>query len=130
PGGSPPKWMLWLGRVLSALPVLGMIASGAIKLSRNASVVEAFGTKFGYPTRMLVPIGVLEIACALVYAIPRTAGFGAVLVPAYLGAAVAPHVRISDNFIPPVVFGIFVWVGLVVREPRWRALVPLRRPAD
>ena len=70
--------------------------------------------------------GSLEIACAVVYAIPRTAVLGAILITGYLGGAVATHLRIGDPFFGPIIPGVLVWVGLYFRDARLRALLPLR----
>lgn len=121
-----PKWMIWVGRVLSALPVLAMIMSGGAKIGHVPAIVEAFVGKFGYPESTLTLIGILEIFCALVYAFPRTKIFGAVLVTGYFGGAIATHVRIGESFIPPLALGIIAWVGLYLRDERVRALNPLR----
>ena len=84
--------------------------------------------QFGYPSGLIVPIGVVELACVVLYVIPRTAVLGAVLLTGYLGGAIATHVRLSDpSFAGPLIFGIMVWAGLYLREPRLRALLPLRR---
>jgi hypothetical protein len=75
-----------------------------------------------------VPIGVTEIACALLLAIPRTSVLGAVLVTGYLGGAVATHVRaMQPAFIAPAILGALAWLGLYLRDPRLRALLPLKR---
>jgi DoxX-like family len=117
---------LWVGRVISALPVLALVASGAGKISHAPKFVDMFTGHFGFSVDALTPIGILEIACALVYVIPRTAFFGAVLVTAYLGGAVATHVRVGDAFAVPVILGVLVWLGLYLRDNRLRALAPLR----
>jgi len=120
---------LWAGRIASALPVLGMLFSGVVKLTGNLNVIEVFTGKFGYPQQTLVPIGIVEIACVVVYAVPRTAVLGAILTTAYLGGAVATHIRAQDPFTPPILFGIVVWIGLYLRDDRIRRLLPLRRNA-
>jgi hypothetical protein len=120
---------LWAGRILTALAVVMMLASAAMKLAGKPAVVEAFVGHLGYAQRALLPIAAVEIACALLYAIPRTAVLGAVLLTAYLGGAVATHVRIGEAFVAPVAVGVLAWVGLYLREERLRALAPLRRPA-
>jgi len=104
-----------------------MLFSGVVKLTGNLNVIEAFTGRFGYPQQTLVPIGILEIACVVLYSIPRTAVLGAILTTTYLGGAVATHVRVQDPFFPPIVFGILVWVGLYLRDDRIRSLLPLRR---
>jgi hypothetical protein len=121
--------MLWVGYVLSALPVLTLLFSGALKLAKPASVVTEF-TRLGWPESLVVAIGIIELTCAIIYAIPRTAVLGAILLTGYLGGAVATHVRIEENFIPPVIVGVLVWLGLYLRDPRLRALIPLRSKSD
>ncbi len=123
----PSKAALWGGRVASALPALAMAMSGAMKVSHGAPVVEGFA-KFGYPAGALTPIGIVELACVVLYLIPRTAVLGAILIAAYLGGAVATHVRAGEPFILPVLLGVLAWVGLWLRDPRVRALAPLRSP--
>jgi len=120
------KKRVWAGRVLTALPALLLLFSGAIKLMKPAEVVEEF-TRLGYPESIIIGIGVLEIVCTLVYLIPRTSVLGAILLAAYLGGATATHVRVGDPFYGPVVIGIVLWAGLYLRDERLGNLLPLRR---
>ena len=125
---TPKPWLLWTGRILSALPVLMMTFAAAMAFARTPQVVEGM-SKFGYPESTLLIIGVLELGSALIYAIPRTAVLGAILMTGYLGGAVATHVRIGDPGWPTaLILGIFVWAGLYLRDERIRALLPLRQP--
>jgi hypothetical protein len=118
---------LWAGRVATALPVLMLAMSGTFKLVGGAQMAKDWAT-FGYPAGALVPIGVTELACALLFAIPRTSVLGAILVTGYLGGAVATHVRVSEAaFVAPAILGAVAWLGLYLRDPRLRALLPLRR---
>ena len=126
PAPRPRSWQLWTGRVLSALPVLMLLLSASMKLSHAPQFVELWTGKFGWSEGSLTAIGLLEVACVAVYAVPRTALVGAGLLSAYLGGAVATHVRIGDPFIVPVVLGLLLWAGLYLRDERLRALVPLR----
>jgi hypothetical protein len=124
---SVGKKTLWAGRVVSAIPVLMLLMSGTFKLVGGAQMAKDWAS-FGYPLGALVPIGVTEIACALLFALPRTSILGAVLVTGYLGGAVATHVRVSDAmFAAPAILGAVAWLGLYLRDPRLRALLPLRR---
>jgi hypothetical protein len=43
------KWVLWVGRILSAMPVLMMLMSAAMKFLRPPQVVDPFVHQFGYP---------------------------------------------------------------------------------
>jgi hypothetical protein len=74
-----------------------------------------------------MPILVVELCCVLLYLIPQTAVLGAILLTGYLGGATATHVRVDEAYFMPVVVGILVWLGLYLRDPRLRALVPWRR---
>jgi len=123
-----PKWMTWTGRVLSAPPVLLLAFSGIAKISHNPQAVAAFPGKYGWPLELLTAIGVLELLCVVVYLIPQTAVLGAVLLAGYLGGAMATEMRIGGpTWIGPLLIGVFAWAGLWLREPRLRALLPLRQ---
>jgi len=126
---SSSKKMVWAGRIVSALPLLMLALSASMKLSHAPNFVEQWTTKFGYPEHLLSTIGVLELLCAVVYLIPRTAFLGAILLTAYLGGAVTTHVRVGDPFIIPIVLGVLVWAGLYLRDERIRALVLTLTPA-
>lgn len=117
--------MTRLGWALGGLPALMLILSGVMKLMGPPEVVEGF-EKLGWPARLATPIGLLEIAVVLLYFFPKTAVLGAILVTGYLGGAIATHVRQSDPFIIPLLIGMAVWGGLYFRDPRVRALIPLR----
>jgi len=119
------KKRLWAGRIISALPILMLLFSGVMKLIKPAFLVQEF-VRLGYPESLALGIGILELSCTVVYVIPRTSIFGAILLTAYLGGATATHVRIGDPFFGPVVLGVLVWVGLYLRDGRLRALIPLR----
>lgn len=123
---SVSKKRLWAGRIISALPVLLMVFGGVFGVLKPAVAMPGF-VHYGYPERVFLPICILELACAVVYAIPRTSVLGAILLTGYLGGATATHVRVGDpQFIMPVVLGVLVWGGLYLRDDRLRALIPLR----
>lgn len=113
------------GWALSALPAMLLLFSAAMKFAKPAPVVEGFAA-LGYPERLALPIGVVELACTIVYLVPRTAVLGAILLTGYLGGATATHVRVGDPFFSPIVIGVVLWLGLYLREPRLRALAPIR----
>jgi uncharacterized protein YndB with AHSA1/START domain len=75
----------------------------------------------------------VELGCLAIYLFPRTAVLGAILLTGYLGGATATHVRIGDMFLPPILVGVLVWLGLFFRDERLRVLLPWRcasSPAD
>jgi hypothetical protein len=121
--------MLWGGRIMSGLPALFLLADAIFKFIKPAPVVE--GTiKLGYAESAITPIGAVLLVCTLLYLIPRTSILGAILLTGYLGGAVATHVRVGDplftHILFPVYFGILLWGGLYLRDPRLRALISLR----
>jgi hypothetical protein len=122
------KKMLWAGRIMSALPALFLLFDGGAKLVQPAPVVE--GTvKLGYPVSVILGLGIVLLASTLLYIIPRTAVLGAILLTGYLGGAVASNVRVQEGWFAilfPVFFGALIWGGLYLRDPRLRALIPLR----
>jgi hypothetical protein len=125
---APPKWMLWTGRVMTVLPCLLFLFSASGKVMQQPQVMEAMGGKYGYPAGSVMPIGVIEVLCTVLYAIPQTSVLGAALLTGYLGGAVSTHVRAGESWLMTVVVGVFVWGGIFLRDPRLHALMPLRRP--
>ena len=117
--------VLWVSYVISAVPVGMMIFSAVLKLFPNV-VAEGFD-HLGWPLGLAGSLAVVEFGCVIIYLIPRTAVLGAVLIAGYLGGATATHVRVGDaGFFAPIVLGVLAWLGLWLREPRLRALLPFR----
>jgi hypothetical protein len=122
------KGSLWTGRIVTALVFLFMLFDGGIKVLRMAPAVEGTA-RLGYPTSLVLPIGVVALVCTFLYAIPRTSILGAVLLTGYLGGATATQVRVQDPwFFFPVAIGVMVWAGPFLMDERLRALIPLRSP--
>lgn len=127
PASRPSRAAFWIGWIISVLPVFAMVMSAFMKLSHGPAVVDGF-KKFGYPEHLLTILGIVELSCAILYLIPPTAALGAILITGYLGGAVATHARLSDpHFILPFVLGVLAWLGLFLRDPRVRALIPFRK---
>ena len=123
---QPSKAALVTGWVLSALPALFLITGGVNAWIGSPQVV-AGTAKLGYSTNILHTLGTVEIVCAVLFLIPRTAALGAILLTAYFGGAVASHARIGDPTWPvPVVFGVLIWVALLLRMPRFHIIRPSR----
>lgn len=119
------KTLLWAGYIATALPVLLLLFSASGKFFKPEGM-EANIAHLGWRMDQMTRLGIVELACVIFYLIPRTAVFGAVLLTAYLGGATATHARIGDPFFIPVIAGILIWLGLWLREPRLKALLPLR----
>jgi hypothetical protein len=121
------KTTLWIGRVMSALPVLLVLFSGVMKLMKSAAVIEGF-SRTGVPERLIIPVGIIETICVIVYLIPQTAVLGAILMTGLLGGATITTLRIGDPTYPvPIILGMLAWGGLFLRDIRLRELIPLRK---
>lgn len=121
------KKALWAGRIISAIPVLMFLMSAVMKFLKPAPVIEGFN-HLEIPQKLASPIGVLEVACTILYMVPQTAVLGAILLTGYLGGAILTTLRVGDAYFPAIILGILVWGGLFLRDPRLRALIPFRRP--
>ena len=118
------------GYGLSVLVVLFLIMDFTMKLLALPIVIQT-QAELGYPAYLAQPLGIVLLICTVLYVIPRTAVLGALLLTAYLGGAVASHVRIGSPLFSHILFGVYlgliVWGGLYLREPRLQALIPFRR---
>lgn len=125
---SGAKWPLWTGRVLSTLSVLFLLFDAAGKFMMPAQVVQAC-QRLGFPVNLSPTLGVLLTVSTLLYAIPRTAVLGAVLLTGYLGGAIAIQMRAGSPLFEtvfPVLFGMVVWAGIYLRDCRVRRVFPVR----
>ena len=114
------------GRVLSGIAIAFLTADAFFKIFPVKAVIE--GTQqLGYPVETIVPIGVTLMTCVILYAIPATSVFGAVLLTGYLGGAIATHVRVENPLFSHTLFPTYVaaliWGGLYLRNAKLRALV-------
>ncbi len=127
---SQKRTAVWTGRVISAFAVLFMLFDSITKITQNPYVMKA-SANLGYPAAMIPVVGIILLACVVVYVIPRTSIIGAILLTGYLGGAVASNLRIGtplfSNILFPIYFGILVWAGLYFRNRRVRELFSLRR---
>jgi hypothetical protein len=124
------KWMPRAGWAMSGLMIAFMLFDSIAKLALERHVIAAT-TEIGYPLHAIQPLGAVALVSTLLYAIPRTAILGAILLTGYLGGAVASKMRIDDPLLSSVLFGVYfgvlVWGGLWLRDDLLRALIPLRR---
>jgi len=110
------------GWVISAIPGLMIGSSGVNMLLKMPFVIEGL-VKFGYPESSLMGMGLAAFLSAVLFLIPRTAMVGAILLTGYLGGATATHVRAGEPWFFAVIFGVLVWVGLVMRDAKVRSAV-------
>lgn len=128
PPPATPTWMKVLGWILTVLPMPLLAMSAFFKIAQPEGFIENW-TKGGYPANTALPIGLVELGCAILYLFPNTAVLGAILLTGYLGGAVATHVRAGDpswQVAIPVVIGVIVWLGIYFRDARLRAIAPFR----
>ncbi len=118
--------IVWVGRAISGLVSLLFVISAVMKLVGGAEVKQGIA-QLGLPPSMLTPLAILELACAMVYLIPATSVLGAILLAGYIGGAICTHWRVGDPFFIQVALGIFVWLGIYLREERLKSLLPVRR---
>ena len=122
------KTNIWVGRIVGGLAALFLLLDGVMKVAKPAFVVDAT-VKLGYPESSIIPLGVVLTASTILYLIPTTSVLGAILLTGYLGGAVATQLRAGVSLVWvffPAVFGALLWLGLYLRDPHLRALVPLR----
>ncbi len=126
PGGT----MVLAGWIVTGLVGAFLAFSASLKFLMPDVVRETMGG-LGWPAHHDLMIGMIEAACVILYLVPRTALLGAALETALLGGAIATNVRVDNPLFSHELFGVYlgvlVWLGLWLREPRIRALMPLVR---
>lgn len=123
------KGMYRTGWALTAIVGLFLLVDGGGRLAGFAPYVQGM-TTFGYAASLAPWIGLSLLLSTIFMLIPRTAILGCILVTGYLGGATATQVRVQDPwFLFPVALGAISWIGLYLREPRLRELLPFRIPS-
>ena len=126
------KGMLWSGRIMSGLLVAFLLLDGAIKLVPIAPVNDTLQQLgFTVTPELARGLGILTLACAILYAIPRTSILGAIVLTGYLGGAMAVQLRAQNPLFSHLLFGFYLgllaWGGLYLRDARLREMIPWRR---
>ena len=123
------KSALWTGRILSGFITLFILFDSIIHLLKIQPVIDSFN-QLGLPLTMAVPLGIIALACIILYNIPQTSILGAVLLTGYLGGAVCTNFRAGTPLFSNILFSIYVgiiaWLGLYLREPKLKALMPFK----
>ncbi|HZZ41514.1 MAG TPA: DoxX family protein [Tepidisphaeraceae bacterium] len=116
-------WMTIVGWILTIVPTVMFVGGGTYAAIHPEMMRDGF-KEMGWPLDVAPYLIAVEIICGLIYVFPKTSVFGAILLTGYLGGAVATHVRIHDpKGVGAVVFGILIWLGVYLREPRLRKIV-------
>jgi hypothetical protein len=122
------RLMLWIGRVVSLVPVAVLLMSATLKLTGQQSYAAEW-QRIGYSASALKGMGLLQIVLVVLYLIPPTAVLGTVLLTGYLGGAIASYVRLGEPYpvLVPLTTALLAWAGLYLREERLWSLLPWRR---
>lgn len=118
--------IVWTGRVITVLVSPLFLFSAAMKFMGGADVKEGMA-HLGLPESMIIPLGILEAACTVIYLIPATSVLGAILLAGYMGGAICTHWRVGDPFVGQIAIALVIWLAIYLREPRLKALIPLRK---
>jgi hypothetical protein len=126
---AAPKAQIAGWAVTGLLTALFLMDAG-MKLAVMQIVVDG-SKQMGWPADAgtIRTLGLLLAISAVLYAVPRTAFLGAILLTGYLGGAIATHVRVADPLFTHTLFGVYLgvalWGALWLRDARLRALIPL-----
>ncbi|HEX5226072.1 MAG TPA: DoxX family protein [Bryobacteraceae bacterium] len=123
------KKRLVAGWIVSGLCAAFLLFDAVLHWLEPAPVVDAFN-RMNFPLSLSPALAIIALVCVVVYAIPRTCVLGAILLTGYLGGAVATHLRIRDplfDTIFPILFGILIWAGPYLRNPRLSAFIPIQK---
>ncbi|MBC9910019.1 DoxX family protein [Chitinophaga varians] len=123
---APSKPVRITGKVISILVILFSLFDAIMKIIQNKYSMEG-SVALGWPASQVQFIGFVLLIATILYAIPRTAVLGAILITAYLGGAVAIMIRAAQPFWFAVLFGILTWAGLYLQDNRIRNLIPLSK---
>lgn len=115
---------VWIGRIVSGICILFLLTDAIMKIIKEIHAVEG-SVKLGLATHSIQGIGFVLLICTLLYAFPRTAILGAVLLTGYLGGAIAIMVRAGEPLYFALGVGLLVWLGLYLRDNRLSAFNPL-----
>ena len=129
PSAAPTqhRWLTLAGWAVSLWPIYVVGMSATWKLTRNSWYVGEFA-RIGWPDSALPLLAALQLGAIVLFLIPRTAALGAILLTGYLGGAIATYVRIGEPYpvLVPLSTAMIAWLGLYLREPRLRTLLPIR----
>lgn len=131
PANTPA--LLLTGRILTGLFALFMLGASIAPKLLQMPIAEATMAELGWPAGYALMIGVIELACLVLYLVPATSVLGAVLMMGLLGGGMATQIRAGSPLFSHILFsvylGLFMWGGLWLRNPMLRALFPIVKTA-
>ncbi|MEY2902373.1 MAG: hypothetical protein RLY89_1479 [Bacteroidota bacterium] len=117
------------GWIISGFVILFMLFDAVIKFLKPAEVIKTTVNELGYAEHHILIHGILALTATLLYAIPRTSILGAIILTGHFGGAIASHLRVDNPIFShtlfPVYVGILMWLGLWLRNKRFRNIFPL-----
>ena len=124
------KTQLWIGRIMSGLVIAFMLFDAIIKFIKPEMVIQTT-SQLGYKEHHIIVMGLCALIPTILYAIPRTSIFGAVLLTGHLGGAIATHLRVDNPLFGftlfPVYIGILMWGGIWLRDEQLRSIFPFKK---
>lgn len=124
------NWTRWTGRALFSFAILYLAFDAGVKIIQPAFVMTGM-TKLGFGAGQVFALGVICILALVLYVIPRTAPFGALIWTGYLGGAVETNLRLHQPLfsatLTPVYLAIIMWAALYLRDVRVRAVLDRNR---
>ncbi|AJY46527.1 DoxX family protein [Martelella endophytica] len=125
-----PDRLFWIGRSASALVIVALPLDASVQFFVPDLAAGMLG-EAGFETTIAPVLGMIMLACVILYAIPATSFLGAILITGFLGGAICAHLRLGEIGSPPellsLLLGLLAWGGLYLRDPRLRDLLPIRR---
>jgi hypothetical protein len=126
--------MTWAGRILTGIFALFMLGASIAPKLVGADVAADSLRNLGWPDGYVLMIGLIELACLVLYLVPRTSVLGAILMMGLLGGAMATQLRVGNPLFSHILFslylGLFMWGGLWLRNPSFRRLFPLSKQGN
>jgi len=115
--------MIWISFGLSALVVAFLLLDAAVSLFAPHLLADA-QAQVGFPSDLSPIVGSIILLCALLFAIPRTATIGAILITGFAGGAICTHLRVGEigsapQFIALALAGV-AWLSLWLRDANIR----------
>lgn len=126
PTNASPRWVRIVGWIISAIPSIMILMGGIVDLMQAEFAKQGLADA-GFHESIMVPLGAVMVISAILYLIPKTAGLEAIMLTGYMGGAVATHGVMQDPLymaVPAIVVGIFIWLGLAMRDSRFRLVLP------
>lgn len=123
------KVRFWASYIIQGIVVVMFLMGAVTNLMRTEMAVTG-AVEMGYPESSVPYLGIVLLISTMFYIFPKTNIIGAALLTAWLGGAVATHIIQQDpifNFFLPVLFGIFVWLAIWLRDKKVEELFPLRK---